>query len=756
MPSLSAVSSTNRLVDLITPSCGGLLVAEKVRGVETLGRLFEYEIFALSEDTNVIDFDKLLGKHITLAFELGDGSRRYVDGRVAQVGLIGMVDNLVRYRIVARPWTWMLTRTADCKIFQNKDVKAILEEVFADQPDADFELNLTGSYTVREYCVQYRETDFNFISRLMEEEGIYTFFRHEKGKHILVVCDAVGAHQSIGDLPFLATGKNPTQGIDYVREWSVTREIQPGMTSLQDYNFEKPSVDLRVKLEKPREHGESEHEVFDYPGEYAALSEGDVLVKHRLEELQAAHEVIIGSGEVRELTCGCLFTLKGFGRSDQNRAYLTVATRIDVDNNPFESNSRSTAKYRCGFELVPSDVPYRTPRSTPRPVVKGPQTAVVVGPAGEEIFVDKYGRVKVQFHWDRLGKNDDTSSCFIRVSQVWAGKNFGWMTIPRIGQEVIVDFLEGDADRPIITGRVYNAEQMPPFELPANKTQSGLRTRSSLKGEPTNENVFRFEDKKGSEQVFLHAEKNNDIEVEADETHWVGHDRKKTIDNDENVEVKNNRTEKVGVDETITIGSNRTEEVGANEKITIKGNRTVAVTGDEDLKVTGSQKEDITGSRELKVTGSEKIQVMSSHDETILGSAKQTITGSLTQTVTGGITITTPAAMKVTATGGVTFTAPGGFTVIAPGGTKTVDFSFESIGGKRDEIFSNSTSINTLANSVSVSNNAYAAIKVDTASVVMEAIQVKNANNPVTIQVAATNIRNGALGLILNAMVMLG
>lgn len=690
MARITLDSSKNRLIDLDTPLGKDVLIVESLSGAETLGRLFEYEIYALSSKSN-INFDDLLGHHITLGFELPGGlaaKRRFIDGRVAQIGLVGMSGELFRYRILARPWTWMLTRTADCRIFQDKTVPEIIEEVFADLPDQDHELNLNGSYGKREYCVQYRETDFNFVSRLMEEEGIYYFFRHEKGKHTLVICDAIGAHKSVGSIPFFPQDRPPRDDQEHIREWSVTREIQTGATAMRDYNFEKPSVDLTVTRSQERPHSESAHEVFDYPGEYLEPPEGEHLVRMRLEELQSAHERIEGLGNTRAVACGALFTLTGFARTDQNREYLVVSARIEARNNLLETGATGGAEYHCRFELIPGkEAHYRTPRSTPRPIVQGPQTAVVVGPSGEEIFVDKYGRVKLQFHWDRLGKNDDKSSCWVRVSQIWAGKNFGWVTLPRIGQEVIVDFLEGDADRPIVTGRVYNAEQMPPWALPDNKTQSGILTRSSKEGSPANANEFRFEDKKGSEQVYLHAEKNQDIEVENDETHWVGHDRKKTVDNDENVLVKNNRTEEVGVDEKITIGSNRTEDVGADETITIGANRTESVGADETIDI-GANRTEMVGanesvtvgaSRDLTVGASESISIGASRTDTVGASMTQTIGGSLSQTVAGGITITTPATMTITATGGLT--------ILAPGGTKIVDNLLNKIGGALIETY---------------------------------------------------------------------
>lgn len=642
MPSLSLFSSTNRLIDLQTPPCGGLLVAEKVIGTETLGRMFEYEIFALSENTNLIDFEKLLGKHVTLTFEVGDGSHRYVDGRVAQVGLVGMVDNLVRYRLVARPWTWMLTRTADCKIFQEMDIKAILEEVFADQPDADYDVtSLTGKYQKRDYCVQYRETDFNFVSRLMEEEGIYYYFRHEKGKHTLVLCDAVGAHKSIGVLPFLPSGKSPIKGLDYVREWSVSQEIKTGVTALRDYNFETPNVDLLVKLALAPSYAESEHEVFDYPGEYCTLAQGDGVVKKRLEEFQVSNEVIVGSGDTRKMSCGSTFNLSGFMLDVHNREYLVVSTRIEANNNPFETGSSNAATYRCQFELISADVQYRTPRTTPVPVVKGLQTAEVVGPAGEEIFVDKYGRVKVQFHWDRYGQKDEKSSCWVRVSQIWAGKNYGWMSIPRIGQEVVVDFLEGNPDAPLITGRVYNAEQMPPWALPANKTQSGLLTRSSAGGSPENANHLKFEDKKGDELIDIHAEKNMSTHVENDDSTFVGHDQSLVVKRDQSIIIQRDSTEVVTRDRSVQVKNNESHVVSVDQKLNVVGN--------QNIKIDANHNTTVGGTFERTVTGNVTTITDASRKDVVKGNDDHKVNGNLTTSADGTVTLSSGVAIVLAA-----------------------------------------------------------------------------------------------------------
>ena len=522
---LSAMASEQRTIDFEWPLSKAEATVESVSGTEALGRMFSYEVLVLSNSGDLA-FDDLLGKHLTLKLELTGISgliRRNIDGHIAQVGLVGTVNTLFRYRIVIKPWLWMLSRTRDCRIFQEKTTEDIVTEVFGDHGVADFEFQLTGNYAIREYCVQYRETDFDFISRLLEEEGMYYFFKHEDGKHTMVICDAPTAHTSNGMIRYRPFENQARTGDPYIFNWSVTREIQPGVAVLKDYNFKTPSVDLTTKALFEREHSESEHEVFDYPGEYIVPPDGEQLVKTRLEEIQAAQEVIQGRGNSRMICSGSLFDLVDYVRMDQNREFLVTVATVEAVNNLPELDIES--QFTCFFQCMPSDMQFRAPRITPRPIVQGPQTAEVVGPSGEEIHVDEYGRVKVQFHWDRYGQHDDKSSCWIRVGSIWAGKNFGWITIPRIGQEVVVDFLEGNPDCPLITGRVYNAEQMPPWTLPACKTQSGILTRSSKGGSPENANRLQFEDKKGEEMVTIHAERNMGRSVENDDSIHIGRDQ---------------------------------------------------------------------------------------------------------------------------------------------------------------------------------------------------------------------------------------
>ncbi len=627
-----------RVMELHTPLGDTTLLFHSMNAVEALGRPFEYSIVALSEKAD-IDPDKLLGHNVTVDLALPNDAVRHFDGYVTRFGLMGMDGRYYRYEIAARPWLWLLTRTSDCRIFQNMKVPDIIKAIFNKYPIAAFEARLSADYRVWEYCVQYRETDFNFVSRLMEQEGIFYYFKHSKGKHTLVLADSYSAVQSFpgyGSVPFIPLERNTKLEKEHINEWTVTREIQPGAMMLDEYDFKKPSVELKVSAKQSRSHAEASHEYFDYPGEYVTAGEGDHYVKSRLEELQAQHELAQGNTGALGLSCGYLFKLTGHGRSEQNREYLVTSAHTQFQYNGYESTEGEGSSYQCRFIALNSKTPFRSARSTPKPTVQGPQTAVVVGPAGEEIYVDEYGRIKVQFHWDRYAKKDENASCWIRVSQPWAGKQWGGVANPRIGQEVIVDFLEGDPDQPIVTGRVYNQEQMPPYGLPANKTQTGIKSRSSPGGGAANFNEIRFEDKTGAEQVFLHAEKNQDIEVEHDETHWVGHDRKKTIDNDETTHVKHDRTETVDNNETITIHQNRTETVDKDETITINGARTETVAKDETITINGGRTETVAKDESITINGARTETVAKDESITINGGRTENVSKDESITIGGG------------------------------------------------------------------------------------------------------------------------
>ena len=616
-----------RMMEITTPLGADALLFHTLDAREELGRLYEYRIGVLAE-TNDLDPKRLLGKNVTVKLEVEDVGNRYYDGFVTSIRLIPSHGRYVRYELLARPWLWFLTRSADCRIFQNKKVPDIIKEVFADYPSASFELKLSGQYDPWDYCVQYRESDFDFVSRLMEQEGIYYYFTHTASGHKLILADAPSAHDDCpgcASLPFVVGDRALRFDHDRINAWGFHFEVQPGATVLDDFDFEKPSVELQAKTQLDRGYAEAKHEWYDYPGAYDTKAEGDNYVRLRLDEFQSQYKNLEANTNARGIQLGHLFELTGHPRSDQNRKYLITGTRFELSFSDYESMDERGHAYNCTFQCMEADQQFRPLRSTPRPVVRGLQTAIVVGPSGDEIFTDKYGRVKVQFHWDRRGKHDENASCWVRVSHPWAGKNFGMIAIPRIGQEVVVEFLEGDPDRPLITGRVYNAEQMPPWALPGNKTQTGVLTRSSKGGSAANANAIRFEDLKGSEQIWIHAEKNQDIEVENDETHWVGHDRRKTIDHDETTHVKHDRTETVDNNETITIHGQRTETVDKDETITIHMNRIETVDKNETISIGQNRTETVGDNESVTVASNRTITVNQSEAKTVASQRTHTV-----------------------------------------------------------------------------------------------------------------------------------
>ncbi|GAB2882439.1 type VI secretion system spike protein VgrG1b [Uliginosibacterium flavum] len=695
--------------ELSTPLGPNILRLHSLQARESLGRISEFHVECLSEKAD-IDLDALLGKIASVRITLPDQNERFLTGYVTRFSHTGTEGRYQAYQAHIQPWPWFLTRTADCRIFQNKSAPEIIKDIFADHSVAEFRDSLSGDYAKREYCVQYRETDFDFICRLMEDEGIYFFFEYQKDKNVLVLADSYSAHSPVpGDasFEFVDNQRAQKEASDHITDWRFERVVQPGKTRLVDYDFKRPKVKLDAAANLPRGHDQADHEVFDYPGGFEVQADGDHLARARIDELHSQHELAHARTNARAIGSGMLFKLSGHVRRDQNREYLVTASFIHLQAEGLEAQQGTQGSvYQCEITALSSQQEFRPQRLTPRPVVRGPQTAVVVGPAGDEIYTDQYGRVKVQFHWDRLGKVDENSSCWMRVSSPWAGKNWGFVAIPRITQEVVVEFLEGDPDRPLITGSVYNGEQMPPYDLPANMTQSGIKSRSSKGGTPDNFNEIRFEDKKGEEQVFIHAEKNQDIEVENDETHWVGHDRKKTVDNDENVEVKNNRTEKVGVNEDITVGANRTESVGANEDITIGANRTESVGANEDITIGANRTETVGASESITVGASQSITVGASRTDSVGASVTQTIGAGLTQTVGG--------PWNMTAAGPVTITAPAGLTIISPGGNRTIDNMFDKIGGFLTQKFGSQSTVTGMTYAATAIAIAQTGSKVET------------------------------------------
>jgi len=599
------MSEHNRKVSITTPLGKGELIFQNLIGHEEMGRLFEFDIELVREQKKgSVNVASLLGQDMTVKLEMSDGSTRYFNGAAVEFKHTGFSGGLYHYHAVLRPWLWFLTRKTNCRIFQEKNIPDIVKNILQDHAYVEVEYKLEGSYEVLDYCVQYRESDFAFISRLMEHAGIFYYFKHEDLKHTLVVTDNNHAYQTISnysEIPYFPPGNKSARERDHIFEWLAGHQVQSGAVEINDFDFEAPSSDLTAISSHSQGYMHDDLEVYDYPGNYTEVNVGTQRTDVRVEELQTQYTLINGHGNARGIQPGMEFTLKDFYFEEENAPHVVVAANYTIQGDDPGSNSRrQEIIFDVSFLALNSKQQFRSRRMTPKPVISGSQTAIVVGKEGEEIWTDKYGRVKVQFHWDRVGENNENSSCWVRVSHPTAGKNWGWISLPRMNQEVIVSFLEGDPDQPMITGRVYNADQMPPYALPANQTQSGIKTRSSKGGVADNYNEIRFEDKKDEEELYVHAEKDYNRVVENNDTLKVGFE--KTDAGDQTVDIYNNRTVTLdqGKDTLIV-------KTGDRETNIETGNHTLNVeTGDEATNV-------MTGDHAISIdAGKSTIEAMQS------------------------------------------------------------------------------------------------------------------------------------------------
>jgi type VI secretion system secreted protein VgrG len=579
----SMLTQDTRLARLDTPLGKDVLVLIRFDGHEGLGELFEFRIDALSEKEDV-DFDKAIGRACSVTYKSHRGTERVFNGILVEAEWLGIKDHFQSYRLVLRPWTWLLSRTSDCRIFKEMKAPDIIKKVFQDRGFSDFDLRLKESYPTLEYCVQYRETDLAFVTRLMEHHGIYYFFEHSADKHIMVLADAKSSHQAIPNcskLPFIRFGEANKDDVEHVVYWSSQRRFRTGKVTFNDYDYLKPSADLMSEVKGSAGYNKSDMEQYDYPGKYKERNDGEKYAKVLLEAEQSLDRRRYATGDASNLFPGGLTTLEK--HSKDNDEYLVVRSSHTINNQPYRSSLAEGRDeiYSGSYEFLPSSRPFRTQIVTPKPRIYGVQTAKVVGQEGEEIDVDEHGRILVEFHWVRADKDSGKKkpSRRVRVAQVWSGKQWGGQMIPRIGMEAVVEFVEGDPDRPLVIGTVYNGEYKVPYDLPANKTQSGLKSDSSKGHGGYNE--FMFEDKKGQEKIGLHAQKDLDLVVLDTETREIGQShmkpgpsRKTTLmrGDDELTLLMGSQTTTLAMgSQTTTIAQNRSTTVGMAETHTVGG-----------------------------------------------------------------------------------------------------------------------------------------------------------------------------------------
>jgi type VI secretion system secreted protein VgrG len=591
--------ANERLVAISTPLGDEDLVLRKAEIHEELGRPFTIEAELLSEYED-ISLDDILGQSVTIRLET-EGESRFFNGIVTEFFQKENIDRTSCYGAIIRPWLWLLSLSENCRVFQEKTYPEIIKAVFDELGFSDHEDQLSGTYTAQEYVVQYNESDFNFVSRIMEQEGIYYYFSHTNGKHSLVLVDDNSVLPDCGDVPYHDVEEDGYQvNLEGIMKWENYRKLRTGGIGLSDFDFTTPYKALDALTADPKTATLAALKKFNYPGKYLERSKGTDYTKMLMEKENVNYDEKSCEGNFRTLFAGSNFTLIDHHRDDQNDNYLIAKFTCSLKSNEYisSSNGDKSELFTCKFTAIPANVVYRPQMTANKPKMTGPQTAMVVGKKGEEIWTDKYGRVKVLFHWDRYGTADEKSSCWIRVSQSWAGKGWGTMQIPRIGQEVLVDFLHGDPDQPIIIGSVYNGSAMPPYALPANATRSGFKTRSSKDGGGFNE--FRIEDKKGEEQIFIHAEKNQDIRVKNDQYEWIG--------NELHINVEKNRFELVKENDHYVVEGDSLSGVTGDVHNNFDANLNQKTTADENYTIGGDRNQDIGGSESLKAATDIKLE----------------------------------------------------------------------------------------------------------------------------------------------------
>ncbi len=570
---MSQLTQENRLLSISTALPKDELLLTSIDGIESISDVFEFEIQVLSKNHSIKP-EQLIGKPATVTIQ--NDLKRTFNGFISRF-VYGEVksDNLRTYQLTMVPWLWFLTKTNEHRIFQNKTTKDIVTQVFSDLGFNDFKFKATGNTTPREYCVQHNESDFDFISRLLEEDGIAYYFEHIKDSHMMHIVDAQNAYSFCKetDLEYSKGNQPNTQ----INRWEHRYEFRKGKWTLDDYDFFSPGTDqLKSKDSTSKYAKVKSYEHYEYTPYHDFTGIND-LTEKRIQAEEVPMDTIQASSDCSSFYAGGKFTLKKHAVKEEQGDYVITSIHHRASDDSYLAGHEGSSEYANDFMCIPEKVYYRPALMHSKPWMQGPQSATVVGPSGEEIYIDELGRIKVQFHWDREGKRNENSSCFLRVMQPWAGNGWGTSFIPRIGMEVVVNFFDGDPDRPIVTGSLYNGDNSIPFN---SKTQSGIRTRSTKEGSASNCNEFRFDDLKGAEQIFVHAELNMDTEVENDETHSVDHDRTKTIGNDENSSigndrnksVGNNQSESIGKDKTIDVGTNHTESIGKNMSISVGDN----------------------------------------------------------------------------------------------------------------------------------------------------------------------------------------
>ena len=662
-------------IKITSSKCDNLLFVG-MSADEELGELFRFELQFESKDAG-IDLTSLLGSSMTVTLALEDGFKRHFNGMVCEASQTGVatVDTLVyaQYAVTLVPKPWLLEQIVDCRIFTEMTAPDIIQKLLEESGYTDVKNSLTGNYAQRDYCVQYREDCLSFIHRLMEQEGIYYYFTHDSSKHTMVLADGVGAHAAIDEfkkVPFAAGAGGALGRAATIATFGAVRGVDGATFKLTDYNPLTPKASLLSSHTSDGNQPTTTHAAFDFPGAHADASVGQHYASVRAEALTAARSGYHGTTDACGAEAGNLFTLSDYSRQELNQEYLLTATQSYLRGAGHASGSGDHLEFQCQFRAIPGSIPFRKEIRTAKPKVAGLQTAIVTGSdTDEDIAVDQYGRVQVNFHWNMPDKPNAKCSCPVRVASPWAGKGWGAVSIPRVGQEVVVSFLEGDPDRPLIIGSVYNAANTVPYGLPDNKTQSGIKSRSLLGG-TDDFNELRFEDKQGSEDFIIHAQKDMHEEVEND--HVV------TIDHDETVEVKNNQTLTVDNDQTETIKHDRKVTVQNDDKLDVTANGTTTI-GQKFKLDAGTEIDLVCGASSITLKASGDIEIKGVNIK-ITGDATVKMAGQATVDIGAGASVKVHSDAMMNVEGGAMTTVKGAMLTLTGDGMAKLGGGITMIG----------------------------------------------------------------------------
>lgn len=695
---IKSLTQANRALQIETPLGEDVLFLRKFEAREAFSQLFSYDIELLSYRDD-IQASEILGENVTVVVDAKGPSPRHFNGYIISFEYVGLHSRgLSGYKAEVVPWLWFLGKTSDCRVFQNQPVTKILESVFTDLGFMDYNFShLCGKYPDLEYCVQYRETDLDFVNRLLEQEGIYYYFVQENGKHILTLADNASDYAYFENK--VIKQNTGTSAGEYISDWRHLFRFFSGKWGQSDYNFEKPDYSLLTQSTTLVKSAKgSNYEYYDYPGYYKEAERGRALTNLRMELEENSHDTVVGKSNVQGLALGNKFIFHSEEyQQDHKKGFVVTGLYHRASDSSYlvsEGNrdeSESGDAYRNEFRCIPEKVTFRPPLKTPKPSIDGVQTAVVVGKPGDEIYTDKYGRIKLQFHWDRYGSKNEVSSCWVRVATQWAGKKWGTIAIPRVGQEVVVTFLNGDPDQPLVIGSVYNNAHKPPFDLPGAKTQSGMKSNSSKGG--SNYNEISIDDKAGAEAITIHAAKDFNYNVGNNMGGSTTGNASASVDGNSSDSVGGDRSLSVGGNQTLSVTGNRTADISGNETQTVGGNQDITIAGDETVSTTnkthnisakhtvnasdqifsvGSSQEFSASSQKFSISGKQNFQA-GTQEFNVSGKAsisaseiELSATSKITLSVGGSVITIDAGKIEITLGGSSVKVDPTGVTVMGP------------------------------------------------------------------------------------------